>query len=229
MENNKLPLSRMSKWESVFAIGWLPVHVFVLPLLMVLLFRNMSGVDLNFWIYLGGALALSLLCIRFLFRDFRRFFEAPMLIMGQALLGFALMTAANFALNYVISPFLPEENPNNQALMELARQDWLRIGFTAVVLAPLAEELMFRGGVFGLLRRWNRPAAYLVSVLLFSACHTWQYALEDPIYWLYMVEYLPASILLCWVYDRNECIWASVLMHMLNNGVSLLAMGLGVA
>jgi membrane protease YdiL (CAAX protease family) len=229
MEKNKLPVSRMSKWESIFAIGWLPVHILVLPLLLVLLFPDMSAANLNFWCYVGGGAVLSLLCIRFLFRDFARIFEQPLLIFGQALLGFALMMAANLVLNIFLAPHLPEANPNNEAVMHLARQEWLRIGFITVFAAPLLEELMFRGGVFGLLRRWNRPLAYAVCVLLFAACHTWQYALEDPIYWLYLLQYLPAGILLCWVYDRNECIWASVLMHTINNGVSLLAMWVGVA
>ena len=228
MENKAPSLSRMSKWESIFAIGWLPVHVLVLPLLLALLFPDMSAANLNFWCYVGGGAVLSLLCVRFLVRDFERVFDRPARILGQALLGFALMMAANVILSWQLSFFLPEANPNNEAVMQLARQEKLRIGFITVVMAPVLEELMFRGGVFGLVRRWNRPAAYAVSILLFSACHTWQYALEDPIYWLYLVQYLPASFLLCWVYDRNDCIWTSILMHMINNSVSLWAMWLGV-
>ncbi len=225
MEENKLTVSRMSRWESVAAIGWLPLHILGMPLLLFLCFPNMSGANMNFWVYAIGVLTLSLLCVRFLIRDFCRFFEAPGRILGEAMTGIALMLVANIALTWALNPFLPDEaNPNNQALLDLARQEWLRIGLATLVLAPILEELMFRGGVFGLLRRWSRPAAYAFCVLLFALYHTWQYALEDPRCWLYMIQYLPAGFLLCFIYDRNECIWASILMHMINNGLSLLIM-----
>ena len=50
----------MSRFEAALALGWLPLHVFLLPLLLVRLFPQMDGVDLNFWIYAAGALVLGL-------------------------------------------------------------------------------------------------------------------------------------------------------------------------
>ena len=52
--------SRMSRFEAAVALGWLPVHLFLLPLLLVRLFPQMDGVDLNFWLYAIGALVLGL-------------------------------------------------------------------------------------------------------------------------------------------------------------------------
>lgn len=39
------------------------------------------------------------------------------------------------------------------------------------VIAPVAEEIVFRGLVFGYLRRWGVPAAVLLSTALFAALH----------------------------------------------------------
>ena len=95
-----------------------------------------------------------------------------------------------------------------------------------MLLTPLVEELMFRGGIFGLLRRRSRVLAYAGSILLFAVYHTWQYALTDPRNWLYLLQYLPASFALCRCYEKTESIWTPILFHVLNNGVSLLALSL---
>ena len=147
-----------------------------------------------------------------------------MSILGQALMGFVLLMAANVVLSLLLAPLLPEENPNNQTLLDLARAERQRITVISVILAPILEELIFRGGVFGLLRRKSRLLGYAACLLLFGLYHTWQYALADPIYWLYLVQYLPAGYLLCRSYEKTECIWTPILLHILNNGISLWAL-----
>ena len=83
------------------------------------------------------------------------------------------------------------------------------------------EEPVFRGAVFGGLRRRSRILAYLVSMLLFSLYHVWAYALIDPVYLLFLLQYLPVSYLLCRCYERCNSIWGSVFLHMFINAVSL--------
>ncbi|MCB2147922.1 MAG: CPBP family intramembrane metalloprotease [Deltaproteobacteria bacterium] len=39
------------------------------------------------------------------------------------------------------------------------------------IVAPVAEEIVFRGLIFGYLRRWGVPAAVLISTALFAALH----------------------------------------------------------
>ena len=43
--------------------------------------------------------------------------------------------------------------------------------FVGGIVAPVAEEIVFRGLIFGYLRRWGVPAAVLISTALFSALH----------------------------------------------------------
>ncbi len=68
----------------------------------------------------------------------------------------------------------------------------------------------------------RRRLAYLTSMLLFSLYHVWGYAIQDPANWLYLLQYLPASWVLCRCYERCDSIWGSILLHMCINGVSVL-------
>ena len=82
---------------------------------------------------------------------------------------------------------------------------------------------MFRGGVFGLLRRYSRAAAYGASMLLFAVYHIWAFAAGDATAWLYVLQYLPAGFLLARVYEKTDSIWTGIFLHMTVNGVSMLA------
>jgi uncharacterized protein len=43
--------------------------------------------------------------------------------------------------------------------------------FIAGIVGPVFEEILFRGLIFGYLRRWNVPAAMLISTFVFAAFH----------------------------------------------------------
>lgn len=92
-----------------------------------------------------------------------------------------------------------------------------------VLLIPLIEETLFRGLVFGSLRHYSRPLAYLVTVLLYAFACVWRYALDfgDPRYLLLMAQYLPMSLALAWCYDNGGSIWSTVGLHAAINGAML--------
>ena len=225
MEETNLPRSEMRLWQSIPVILWLPMHAWFLPRLLHRLLPDFTLSGLNFWTYAIGAGLLTLLCLGFLRRDFDRIWERPLYILGQILLGYGLLMAANLLVSILVYALMPEANPNNEAILDLAKADRGRILAITIVLAPLLEELIFRGGIFGLLRRWNRWLAYVVCILVFGIYHVWHYALSDPLALLYLLQYLPAGYVLCRSYEKTECIWTSILLHMLNNSISLLALG----
>lgn len=92
-----------------------------------------------------------------------------------------------------------------------------------VVLIPLIEETLFRGLLFGNVRKYSRVLAYVVSVLVYAVASTWRYALDmgDPAYLLLAVQYLPMSLALAWCYDNGGSIWSTVGLHMAINGAML--------
>ena len=81
-----------------------------------------------------------------------------------------------------------------------------------------------RNALHGGLRRKNRTLAYLVSMLLFSLYHVWGYAMIDPTNWVYLLQYLPVSWLLCRCYERCNSIWGRIFFHMSVNAVSISAL-----
>ncbi len=81
-----------------------------------------------------------------------------------------------------------------------------------VFLAPIAEELVMRGWLYGKLRAKLQPfvAALLVS-LLFGVLHG---------QWNVGVSVFCLSLVLCLLREITGSIWSGILLHMLNNGVS---------
>ena len=119
------------------------------------------------------------------------------------------------------------ENPNNALVMEMA-QDSGVIRAVAIFLAPIVEEVLFRGALFGSIRTRSRAWAYVASVAAFSLYHVWQYAAAyaDWKMLLYALQYIPISIVLAWAYERSGCIWTSIFFHMGFNALSFYALEL---
>jgi CAAX amino terminal protease family. len=178
----------------------------------------------NLLYYAVGFLYMLLAAFGFLRRDFDPLVDAPLRVLLEVLRCYASMLACNLLLA-LLYQLLPEaDNPNNARVMEVVVQDRRVMNASLIYLTPLVEELMFRAGIFGLLRKKNRRAAYIVSALCFSIYHVAPYALQAPVYWIFLIQYLPVSLLLAWCYERCNTIWASIFFHMLVNGVSLSAL-----
>ena len=77
-----------------------------------------------------------------------------------------------------------------------------------VVLTPIVEEVLFRGLMFGSLRKYSRSLGYVVSILVYAFYAAQQYAFTpgtvDLRYLLLMVRYLPSARLPCGRSDRRR-------------------------
>ena len=222
--------STMTARERIFSLIWFPMHLFLIPrLAMRLLDRGiLSDSQANLLVYGIGAVYILLTCFGFLRRDFDPLCDEPLYCIAQIALCYCMMMAFNLCASGILSGIetlvghsREVSNLNNEAILNLAKTDLSSITAMAVFLAPLTEEVLFRGAVFGGIRKKNRIAAYAVSMLLFAVYHIWGYAMDDPSYWLYMLQYLPAAFLLCRCYERTNSIWCSIFFHMLVNHISM--------
>ena len=220
--------SRLSKKETVAVLAWLPVHLWLLPLLLQQLMNRgaMDDVAANVICYTLGVLYMLGLLFPFLRRDFDPLCDRPGYCLLEILGNYGLMYLCNLVIAGLMTVVLGQsgENPNNAGLMEMAGRSWNQMSAMAVFMAPIVEECLFRAGIFGTLRHYKRWAAYLVATLAFSFYHVWSYALVDPIYWLYFIQYVPVSLLLCRVYERTNSIWGSIFFHMLVNYIAMNAL-----
>ena len=111
----------------------------------------------------------------------------------------------------------------HDAVSGLAKVDYKRMIAVAVLMAPLVEECLFRGVVFGTIRPHSRFWAYAMSIALFSLYHVWQYVVMygDPKLLLSALAYVPVSAALTFCYEQTRSIWPPVFFHMCINALSL--------
>ncbi|MGI5976978.1 MAG: CPBP family intramembrane glutamic endopeptidase [Candidatus Limivicinus sp.] len=214
--------SQPSKGQFIALLAYLPVHVALLPAILVkFMDAGLLSEDwANFAVYAVGIVYMLIFAGSFLRRDFDPLCEQPFRIFIVIMTCYGLMLIFNLAVSSLMSILVELDNPNNDAVMELVKENEGPMIAMGVFMAPLVEELLFRAGIFGFLRKYSRTLAYIVSILLFSLYHVWGYALSDAGSWIYILQYIPASFLLCRCYERCNSIWGSIFMHMLINGIS---------
>ena len=129
----------------------------------------------------------------------------------------ALLWVALFTLGTIIPLELAYEqlglemDANTSKVFEsLVKEPW---GYVAIgILAPLAEEIVFRGAVhrtlLGMMSKKNHWVAIMISAALFGAAHG--NAAQ-------FVNALLMGLLLGWMYYRTKSLVPGILMHWVNN------------
>lgn len=83
-----------------------------------------------------------------------------------------------------------------------------------VIVAPIAEELFFRGFLYQALRKWRGVmGATLLSAFLFALAH------GHP---LLILGIFPLGIILAFLFERRNSVAATIAAHAFFNGISLI-------
>jgi hypothetical protein len=222
----------MTKAEKIFGWCYLPIHIFVLPIVFNLLSLyvfpangiTISEAHLNFIYYAFGFLMMLIFMNRFLRSSFSDLCDNIINTIQAIILGYAFEYALLYAVSIVMAIFMEDvTNPNSAAVLQQVQINKNVMIAVSVLLAPIVEECLFRATVFGTIRKKSRIAAYIVSALIFSVYHLWQYMLQGFSWTLviYLLQYIPASIALAWAYEKGRSIWAPIFLHMLINAISI--------
>lgn len=110
-------------------------------------------------------------------------------------------------------PFVDFEQVQDTGYSQLSQQMEVLLAFLMlVVIAPVAEEILFRGYLLGKLRQ-HVPIwlAILLTSLLFAALHG---------AWNVGIDVFALSIVLCLLRVVSKSLWPSILLHMMKNGVA---------
>ena len=212
----------MLVYERVIGILYIPVHAFLLPLLLVLVAAfagwNLDDATLNLVYYAFSALFLLLAMNRYWRTTIRDLTSAPFRALQAVILGYVIFFIVNYAFTLITSLFLKNPvNPNTAAVNESMAINSDMMIVVMVLLAPIVEETMFRGALFGAIRQKSRLLAYAASTLLFALYHLWGYSFSDLSILVYAVQYIPASIALAWCYEQSGTLTAPVVLHALIN------------
>lgn len=121
---------------------------------------------------------------------------------------------ATLALSVAVSQLGIEPQGMKQVIEFVPKQVVASLLLLAV-LAPIVEELVFRGLIYGWIAgRWSTMAAFIVSSLAFAAAHF------EP---AHIILVLPLGLLFGWMRRRTDSLLPSLVSHIVNNGFALLA------
>jgi membrane protease YdiL (CAAX protease family) len=135
--------------------------------------------------------------------------------------GLVLTYIALVALLLIMQAFGVEPEGNlDDALFD--ERSTVVVAFVMVgALAPIAEEIFFRGFIFaGLARSWGIIPAMLVSGALFGSAH---------FQWSLLIPFTAVGMVFALLYLKTRSIWAPVAVHAAFNTISLILGVTGVA
>lgn len=137
--------------------------------------------------------------------------RAALLLLGLWLSFYAFSAIWAAALSLSEEQTLPDDLGIDGSALNLAL-----VVVLITVVAPLGEEIFFRGYFFGALRNWKGfwPAA-IITGLVFGAIHIG----SSPIGFTVPLAFF--GFALCLLYQRTGSLYPTIALHALNNSVAL--------
>jgi uncharacterized protein len=218
----------------VFAVSFLAIGLVLSPVLTALLDPELArGIFFPASLTLLGVVTVVWVAARHrehLGLLFGRRPTAADLGMGlvHGLIGFFAVNVGFSLLLQLFAALTGAELPEVQEGLRDATQDG-RIGLlvmgSAVLIAPIAEELFFRGLLFqGVRRALTLWPAIGISSLLFGLAHYEAGNLAGSLYALIVLSSLGAY--LAWAFHRRRTIVVPIVMHVVFNGLALVGIQL---
>lgn len=96
----------------------------------------------------------------------------------------------------------------------------ITMAILAVVVAPITEELIFRGGIYMVLKKYAGMIPSLLFTSIFFAIIHNSVAVMIPLMIL--------ALALTWAYERAKTIWAPIAMHMVFNAITVTTILFGI-
>lgn len=183
----------------------------------------MSQAEVNFTYFLLNFLATLWIYHKYLESNWKTVKTHPILFSQAVVLALVAYWLSFWVLTWTIRQLDPGFiNRNDASISGLRHGNFYLTMLGTVLLAPVAEECVYRGLVFRNLYPISKVAAYLVSMAAFSAVHIVSFlGLYSPLQLvLAFLQYLPAGLWLAWCYTKSGSIYGPIAMHMLINAYS---------
>lgn len=202
---------------------------FILPYFEALPFQIL-GIDLQYVpmisksIYMAAYETVILCIIIFLFQDllkekwcdmkknhqiyFQKYFKFWFLLLG-------LMMLSNLII--LIITRNTDGAANQQAIINLFDQAPIYTFLSAVVFAPIVEELVFRQAIRSILPKWN-ILFIIVSGIVFGGLHVVG-NITDFTQLLYIIPYSIPGLIFAYVLTKSDNIFTTMGLHFVHNGV----------
>jgi len=207
------------------AIGFIllfPLYLYVIPrfanfgIYLLLKYTNITrdttvlGIYLNLVCSLASFILVVWLLKDFLIDNIKRFKEN---LMDNFVYSITIGVAMIYGISIAANQLLFENYLNNGVLL---------MAFQSVILAPILEELLFRGLVFRSLRDRNKWLAIFASSFLFGFLHIYSALFAgDLTQLIYLLSYGGMGFAFSYAYEKKKTICVPILMHMINNLVAI--------
>ncbi len=135
---------------------------------------------------------------------------------GMGVIGFILSMIGALlvsALAAMVFPWIDLEQTQEIGYENLSGFKDMMMAFLAlVVIAPVAEEIVFRGWLYGKLRRhtWAIPAILITSVAFGVAHGQWNVGITVGV----------MSVFMCLIREMTGTVYGGMIVHMLKNGLA---------
>ena len=228
MKKSKQLYISMSRTEKI--LGWLYMAFSLLLMPGLLNWVNAQLADpvpestLNFVFYLTNFLSVAGIFHRFLRSSLSAAWGDIWNFIQAVILGYVAYLAASKAMDFLMSILMPGfSNINDAAITELAKSNYVLMLIGVVFLAPVTEEMLYRGLIFRNLWQSSKVAAYALSMAPFAAIHVLGYigSTDAARLVLCFIQYLPAGLCLAWTYTKADNILAPTLVHAIVNAVAI--------
>lgn len=135
---------------------------------------------------------------------------------GLAPIGFVVYMIASMLVMFSIIQLIPgfdiKEAQETGFGNITQRYEYVVAFFTLVVLAPVAEEVLFRGYLYGRLKRW---APWVISALITSVLFGFAHG-----QWNVGIDTFVMSMIACMLRDICGSLWPAIMLHMIKNGIA---------
>jgi membrane protease YdiL (CAAX protease family) len=124
----------------------------------------------------------------------------------------------SFSIQLLAKLGVPPENQRAVEMFLTAKSIWARGYFAvfAIVIAPVAEEFIFRGLLYPFVKQMGSPKLAFFGVsAIFAEIH-FDAGTLVPLFVL--------ALVLTWLYEKTNCLLASITAHSLFNSINLVAL-----
>lgn len=202
--------------------SWGIVGIVILSMLLFgpvnILLNNVLGREISFLIYYLLAMGVPFVIVHSI-RSKRTGISKYNLSLSSVKI-MVLVTISTIAIQTgIISPIvnlLPMPEFMKKIFLELANQNGIFSFVAIVIVAPILEELIFRGIILnGLLRKYSPAKSIIISSILFGIVHLnpWQF-----------IGALIIGLFSGWIYYKTRKLTLAIMIHFVNNLIAFIGM-----
>ena len=156
-------------------------------------------------------------------------FACYLMVLPGLLLGIIALTIVTniFQLNNTSDSFDVPNTPGHPIVEDFANGSWEPIVtaiLAAAVIAPIIEEVAFRGLLYRHLRDWSAKYRASVSILFACLLNSFIFTIIHPQSWVGLFVLMPLALGFSLVREWRNSLLAPVTMHAINNGAISIVM-----